>query len=50
MQEKLKSAIFATINVIALFQVKLLARHIAKRGVINVTHMKYHTFPLEVFP
>ena len=43
-QVKLKSIIFVAINVIALSQVKLLARHTVKRGVINATYMKCHTF------
>ena len=49
-QVKLKSTIFGAINVIALSHVKLLARHTVKRGAINVTYMKSHTLPLEVFP
>ena len=43
-QVKLKSTIFVAINVIALSQVKLLTRHTVKRGVINATYMKCHTF------
>ena len=43
-QVKLKSTIFVAINVIVLSQVKLLARHTVKRGVINATYMKCHTF------